>query len=201
MDGEPVGGPDMTKSRRAAVAAIGVLAVAAPAAAAPPWSGQYDDLPQGSYQRSCRDISAFGGRLYARCQAPNGALYDTEIAIRACPSGRIANQNGRLVCEGGGGGGGGWSGGGGYGGSPGLIVYADPDYKGYRLEFSDSAPTLYGSGLDDMITSVRVMRGTWQLCSGPDYNGQCWTVDADTPNLKTIGANDKVSSIRRLPRR
>ncbi|HRD30042.1 MAG TPA: beta/gamma crystallin-related protein, partial [Caulobacter sp.] len=180
-----------------------------PAVAAPPWNGAYDELPGGSYQRSCRDITAFNGRLYARCQTPGGGFVDSEVYYRACAQGRVENVDGRLQCEG-------WSGGGGYGGPggpgpgpggyggggpTGLIAYENPDYRGMRLEVSDSIPDLYASGLDDQITSVRVLRGSWQLCTGRDFNGQCWTVDADTPNLKVLGANDKVSSIRRMPGR
>lgn len=188
----------MTTSGRLAAFAMGVFALATPAIAAPPWQGAYDDLPQGSYQRSCRDLTAFNGRLYGRCQAPGGGFLDSEIAYRSCPRGRVANVDGRLQCEGYGEGPGS---GGGYGGGPGLIVYENPDYRGMRLEVGESIPDLYGSGLDDMITSVRVLRGSWQVCSGRDFNGQCWTLDADTPNLKTLGANDKISSIRRLPGR
>lgn len=197
----------MTTFSRLAAIAMGVFALATPVVAAPPWQGAYDDLPQGSYQRSCRDLTAFNGRLYGRCQAPGGGFLDTEIGYRSCPRGRVANVGGRLQCEdhgdgpGSGGGYGGGPGGGGYGGGPGLIVYENPDYRGMRLEVSDSIPDLYGSGLDDMITSVRVLRGSWQVCSGRDFNGQCWTLEADNPNLKALGANDKISSIRRLPGR
>ena len=192
----------MSMLKRAAAIAAGLFAFAAPALAAPPWNGSYDPLPQGSYQTTCRDISAFNGRLYARCQAPGGTMQDTDITYRGCARGRVENINGRLQCEGAGqgqgGGGGGYGGGGGGGAPTGLIVYENPDYRGMRLEVGDSIPDLYESGLDDQITSVRVLRGSWQLCTGRDFNGQCWTVDADTPNLKAIGANDKVSSIRRL---
>lgn len=199
----------MSYVARAAAVAAGLAALAAPAFAAPFWSGAYDPVPEGSYQSSCRDITAFNGRLYARCAGGGGAMVDSEINYRACPRGRVENINGRLQCEGGapgggyGSGGGGYGSGGGYGGGgpTGLIVYENPDYRGMRLEVSDSIPDLVDSGLDDQITSVRVMRGSWQLCTGRDFNGQCWTIDADNPNLKPLGANDKVSSIRRLPGR
>lgn len=184
----------MIVSTRIAGLAAGIFALAAPALAAPPWNGAYDDLPGGSYQRSCRDLTAFNGRLYGRCQSSNGQMVDSEINHRACPRGRVENINGRLQCEGGGSGGGF----GGQGGGPGLIVYENPDYRGLRLEVADSITDLSDSGLDDQITSARVLRGSWQVCTGRDFNGQCWTLDVDTPNLKTLGANDKVSSIRRL---
>jgi hypothetical protein len=192
----------------AALAGLLGLAAAAAAVAAPPWSGSYDRIPDGSYQRSCRDISAFNGQLYARCQASGGGFYDTQISYRSCSRG-IANVDGRLQCEGAGdgydggygggyGSGGGWSGGG--SGPVGLIVYENPNYKGMKLEISDSVPDLAGSGLDDQITSVRVLRGSWLLCSARDFNGDCRTFDADNPNINSLNLNDRVSSIRRLRR-
>jgi len=190
----------MTAFFRILAAAAGLLALALPAAAAPPWNGAYDDLPGGSYQRSCRDISAFNGRLHARCQGSAGGFFDSEIDYRACPRGRVENINGQLRCEGGGPGPGPGPGGGWGGGPPGLIVFENPNYKGLRLEISDTVPDLAGSGLDDLITSVRVLRGSWLLCSARDFRGDCQTIDADSPNLKTINLNDRVSSIRRVRR-
>ncbi|MBI5940182.1 MAG: beta/gamma crystallin family protein [Caulobacterales bacterium] len=189
----------MTYFARLAAVAVGMFILAAPAMAAPPWQGAYDDLPDGSYQRSCRDLTAFNGRLYGRCQSPGGAFVDTELNFRSCPRGRVSNVRGQLQCEGYDDGPN-W-GGGGFGGAPGLIVYENPDYRGMRLEVSDSIPDLYGSGLDDQITSARVLRGSWQICTGRDFNGKCWVLDADNPNLKPLGANDNISSIRRLPGR
>lgn len=192
----------MTTFTRIAALTAGIAALAAPALAAPAWNGSYDTIPAGSYQASCRDISAFNGQLYARCVGQAGGLFDTSIAYRNCSPGGIVNINGTLRCGGGGNGGnGGWNGGGGgWGGAPGLIVYENPDYRGMRLEVSDAIPDLMNSGLDDQITSIRVLRGSWQVCAGRDFNGQCWTISADTPNLKTLGANDKISSIRRVGR-
>ncbi|NBB15839.1 hypothetical protein GVN21_10780, partial [Caulobacter sp. SLTY] len=90
----------------------------------------------------------------------------------------------------------GWGGGG--NGPVGLVIFADPDYRGYSLQVRGSIDSLYGSGLDDEITSVRVISGRWELCNNANFGGQCVVVDRDTPNLKTVNMNDRVSSIRRL---
>ncbi|MDB5468618.1 MAG: hypothetical protein JWR84_178, partial [Caulobacter sp.] len=73
--------------------------------------GPYDPVPDGSYQRSCRDITVQYGNLTARCLDNRNYLQSASISVRSCGNGRIANYNGRLQCDG-------WNGGGG-GGGPG----------------------------------------------------------------------------------
>lgn len=60
------------------------------------WSGA---LPGGSWQRSCRNSAARGARVTAQCRSDHDRWFDTSIDTRACRSGRLANQNGQLVCE------------------------------------------------------------------------------------------------------
>jgi hypothetical protein len=189
----------MKTSHIAAAAAliVGLGGAAAFAQSGGGWNtgGSYDPVPDGSYQRSCRDITVQYGTLTARCLDNRQNLQNSSISVRSC-NGRIANYNGYLRCEGWNGGGGGWNGGG--NGPVGLIVFENPDYRGSSLQIRGSVPDMYGSGLDDMITSVRVVSGRWEMCSAANFGGECKVVTADTPNLKVFNLNDRVSSIRRL---
>lgn len=177
--------------------------------------GEFDPVPDGSYQRSCRDITVQNGRLYARCRDRYRGFQNTDIDVRSCGNSRIENVDGRLRCGGWSGGGpggpggpgGGWNGGGPGGGGGGwnpgngpvgLIVFENPDYKGSSLQIRGSVPDMYGSGLDEQITSVRVVAGRWELCSAPNFGGDCKVITADTPQLKVYNLNDRVSSIRKL---
>lgn len=171
---------------------LGMTAVGASAQA----PGPYDPVPEGSYQRSCRDITVQYGRLSARCLDRRGNLLATSLNIRSCPRNRADNDNGQLRCEGAGYPGGG----GGGGGRPGLIVYENPNYRGRSLEIRDSMPSLVGTGLDDQITAIQVISGRWELCVGQNFTGQCRVFDRSDPNLNLVNFNDKVSSIRRLRR-
>ena len=56
-------------------------------------------LPGGSWQQSCRDSKANGGVLTATCQRANGSWQPAWINYRGCPSGRVGNADGKLVCE------------------------------------------------------------------------------------------------------
>jgi hypothetical protein len=180
-----------------AIAALGLTAAGA-SAQAPGWSGGFDPVPEGSYQRSCRDITAMNGWLYARCKDRGNRLVNAEIDTRQCPRTRIENVDGRLRCEGYGGGGGGWNGGG--SGPVGLIVYENPDYRGRSLQIRGDVPSLVGSGLDDQITAIRVVSGRWELCVGQNFTGQCRIFDRNDPNLNLVNFNDKISSMRRVRR-
>lgn len=180
-------------TRVAAIAAgFSVLALAGAAASAPPWGGDYDPVPDGSYQQSCREISAFNGQLYARCaNSGGGAFFESQLLYRSC-TGDIANIEGRLQCEGGG-----WSSG---SGPVGLVLYENADYRGQKVEISDSVPDLSGSGIDGLTTSVRILRGVWELCSAKDFGGDCVKVHVDVSHLKVLNLNDRVSSVRRVSR-
>ena len=62
-------------------------------------------LPGGSWDQSCRNGTMQNGMLYAQCQRADGGRRDSSIDARRCNGGRVANDNGNLVCESGGGGG------------------------------------------------------------------------------------------------
>jgi len=54
----------------------------------------------GSFQRSCRDISTdSSGSLTATCQTMNGNWQRTRLGARQCSSYRAGNNDGQLVCE------------------------------------------------------------------------------------------------------
>jgi len=56
-------------------------------------------MPTGSWAQSCRSSSMRDNILYATCDNGNGAWNPTEIDLRVCPSRRVKNDYGRLICE------------------------------------------------------------------------------------------------------
>jgi hypothetical protein len=75
-----------------AMAAIGAGCLTLPTAARA--------QPRGSYAESCRNASASGGVLTARCLDARGRTHDTSLGYGNC-RGDIANVNGVLSCPGG----------------------------------------------------------------------------------------------------
>jgi hypothetical protein len=117
---------------------------AAAQAQAPSWNGQYDDPPRGSYTRSCREITAFQGQVWALCKANNGRWNWSSARANDCRSG-LENYDGRLSCggwNGGGGPGGGGGGGGGGGSRAEIILFEDQGYSGRAYEVLGDIPDL-----------------------------------------------------------
>jgi hypothetical protein len=72
----------------------------APAGAQPGWGGGgFDSLPDGSWRESCRYPAMRGSVLTAECRTSYDRWVRASINANVCRSGRIGNDDGRLVCE------------------------------------------------------------------------------------------------------
>jgi len=165
--------------------------------------------PRGSYAQSCNGSYVNQGRLYADCRDRRGQMRETSIELARCSSSDIGNDNGLLVCgryrgdyedngRPGGGNGGGWGGGngGGWGNNSGITVYRDSEYRGPSMSFRREVTDLRNSGMNDAISSVRLGRGSWEVCEHANFRGNCQVINGDLRDLRQIGLNDRVSSLR-----
>ena len=197
-----------------AAGAATALALLTPMTASAQRGGGYNQ-PQGSYLRSCNDISVRGGRLYAECTDMRSNRQTSSIDASSC-RGDISNNNGLLSCNGatgrfegrnnggwtgnnGGNNGGGWGGnnGGGWGGQgrSSITVYRDANFRGQSQTFDDEISNLGRSGLNDAISSMQ-MRGRWEACTDANFRGQCMEFDGEVSNLSRFRMNDSISSLR-----
>jgi hypothetical protein len=200
------------------LAALSTLLLAGAASAqAPSWNGRYDDPPRGSYTQSCRDITAFNGQVWARCQTSRGGFEWSSARTRDCGGQGLENRDGRLQCVGYGGGGGGWNNGGGNngggwnnggggrpgggyggGGRDGVVMFEDPQYQGRAFEVNGDMPDLGAVKFNDKASSIQIGRGgRWEICEHANYQGRCSRLDADQAILPREW-NDQISSIRRV---
>jgi hypothetical protein len=100
----------------------------------------------------------------------------------ACPYGPVANVGGNLVCASSS-----------QAGYSSLILYQDFNFSGRTLQLTGSAPDLRVFNFDRRASSLRV-RGSWYVCSGINYTGECSKVaGAFNANGKW---NDRISSAR-----
>jgi len=184
------------------LAATSALLGASAQAQAPSWNGRYDDPPRGSYTQSCREITAFDGQVWARCQAGGGRWTWSSADVRGCRGG-LENRGGYLMCTGnpgpggpgGPGGGGGWPGGGGL--RPDAVMFEHAGYQGQPYEVRGDMPDLTAIRFNDKASSIKILRGEWQVCEDVDYQGRCWILTRDE-GLLGRDLNDRISSIRRV---
>lgn len=169
-------------------------------AQAPSWDGRYEDPPRGSYTRSCREITAFDGRVWARCQNSRGGWEWSSARARDCGGQGLENQDGRLQCTGfvgpgpgpGPGGrppGGGWR--------SDAVLFEHAGYDGRAYEVRGDMPDLDQAGFNDRASSIKILRGAWEVCEDAYYRGRCTVIDRDQGVLPRDW-NDRISSIRRV---
>ncbi len=64
------------------------------------------------------------------------------------------------------------------------------------MTFREDVPNLRSLGMNDAISSIRLSRGTWEVCEDANYRGRCEIVRGDIRDLRNTGMNDKISSLR-----
>lgn len=78
-----------------------------------------------------------------------------------------------------------------------LDLYGQPDFRGRSVRLNDNVANLGEVNFDGRASSVVVHDGTWQLCSEPNFRGQCG-VFRPGEYSQIAGLDDRVSSARQL---
>jgi hypothetical protein len=86
-----------------------------------------------------------------------------------------------------------------YGGGGGITVYTDPDFRGESATFRTDTPDLRGYGMNDKVSSIELPNGeAWEICQDINYGNRCQVVSGSISNLRDMGWNDRISSLRRV---
>jgi hypothetical protein len=56
---------------------------------------------------------------------------------------------------------------------PEIDVFGLQDYRGRRVPLSRPIANMLDLGLSRMVGSLRVRSGDWEVCSGPEFTGEC----------------------------
>jgi hypothetical protein len=81
----------------------------------------------------------------------------------------------------------------------GITVYTNPDFSGQSASFRDDTPTLVPYGLNDKISSIDIPNGeTWEVCQDVNYGNRCQVLSGSVSDLRSMGWNDRISSLRRI---
>lgn len=77
-----------------------------------------------------------------------------------------------------------------------IILYSGSRFSGESIEVTGPIRYLRRTGLNDRVSSLRVLSGTWQVCTHPDFRGRCEIFTGRAPRLSRLDLNDTISSIR-----
>ena len=80
----------------------------------------------------------------------------------------------------------------------GVTLYANPNFGGQSASFHHDTPNLVPFHLNDSVSSIRIDDGeTWEICQDVDYGNQCRAISGDVADLRSMGWDDRISSLRR----
>lgn len=82
-----------------------------------------------------------------------------------------------------------------------VTFYAAEGFRGPSFTASGEAPNFEPFGFNDRASSVIVQKGRWEVCEDAYFRGRCTIVSpGQYPSLASLGLNNRVSSLRRVPR-
>jgi len=85
------------------------------------------------------------------------------------------------------------------GGRGSITVYDDVNFQGPALNLRNDVPDLREFRLNDRISSLQVAPGeTWEVCESVNFSGRCGVITGSERDLRPVGWNDMISSIRRV---
>jgi hypothetical protein len=81
----------------------------------------------------------------------------------------------------------------------GVTVFTDPEFRGESTTFRDDIPDLRSYGLNDKVSSIEIPNGeSWEVCQDLNYANRCQAISGSVANLRDMGWNDRISSLRRV---
>jgi hypothetical protein len=79
-----------------------------------------------------------------------------------------------------------------------LTLFKQPNFAGGELTLRGDTTNLTGAGFQDQVSSVIVKSGRWQVCTQPDFKGDCSILErGEYPTLQQ-SLNHRIESAREL---
>jgi hypothetical protein len=80
-----------------------------------------------------------------------------------------------------------------------IVLYEHEDFKGRSIRGTDLVKNLRDSGFNDEASSIKVLTGTWEVCTDASFRGDCQVLEpGQYRSLGDMGMNDRLSSLRRV---
>ncbi|KCZ60014.1 beta/gamma crystallin-related protein [Hyphomonas chukchiensis] len=93
-----------------------------------------------------------------------------------------------------------WNGGYANGGAD-VVLFSRAGMSGEQVGINRDIADLSAYRFNDKASSILVTQGTWLACEHANYKGRCEVVSRGSGDLRPIGLNDNISSIRRYDSR
>ncbi len=79
----------------------------------------------------------------------------------------------------------------------GIVFYEHNDFGGRSVPANAAEPSLRRFDMNDMVSSIVVRKGNWQVCADDDYKGRCVVLaPGHYTALSEMNLNDAISSAR-----
>ena len=82
-----------------------------------------------------------------------------------------------------------------------VVLFSNGDLRGEPVEINRDVADLTAYRFNDKASSILVTSGTWLACEHANYKGRCEVISQGSGDLRPIGLNDNISSIRRYDSR
>jgi hypothetical protein len=81
-----------------------------------------------------------------------------------------------------------------------LTIYKQPHFKGEKVTVRDESRDLRSQRITDQASSLVVHDGRWQVCTQPDFNGDCRVLGPGKYATLDAALNHRIESVRELDR-
>jgi hypothetical protein len=81
-----------------------------------------------------------------------------------------------------------------------ITIYKQPHFKGESVTVKNGANDLAPLGITDQASSLVVHDGRWQVCTQPDFNGDCREIGPGKYATLDRSLNHRIESVRELDR-
>lgn len=79
-----------------------------------------------------------------------------------------------------------------------IELYEHSEFRGQRLSLESQAPDLAGAGMAGRASSLVIHRGSWELCTQPNFRGTCITLGPGRYDRLPPNLNNALVSVRPL---
>ena len=86
-------------------------------------------------------------------------------------------------------------------GDRGIVLFDQTGLTGEAIQVDGEVPSLSDARFNDKASSIQVLGGSWEICSDGSFGGRCQVVRNDVFDLKILGLNNNISSVRPAGRR